>query len=82
VSIFTDNGRVLLALGKEDVVAECMSGRLLDLDGREVRVGREEGTTEAVRSMGVTSCVAGSVSSVCPRREFCRTGTVREMALV
>lgn len=44
-----------MALEKEEIVAESMSGRLLDLDGREIRVGREEGTTAAVRCMGATS---------------------------
>ncbi len=71
-----------MALGKEDVVAESMSGRLLDLDRRKIRVGREEVTMAAVGStgMGTTSSDAGSVSSVCPRGESCRA--VRGMPLV
>jgi hypothetical protein len=59
-----------MALGKEDVLAESMSGRLLDLDRRKIRVGREEGRMVAVRRMGATSSDADSVSPVCPRGEF------------
>ena len=60
------NGRVSMALGKEDVVGESMSGRLFDLDRRKIRVGREEGTTAALKSMGATLSSASYVSSVCP----------------
>jgi hypothetical protein len=67
----SDNGRVSLALGEGDVVAVSMSGRLLDLDRRRVRVGREEGTMAAVRSMGATSGDAGSISFVCSRGGNC-----------
>jgi hypothetical protein len=69
-----------MALGKEGVVAEYMPGRLLDLDRRKIRVGREGGTMAAVRGMGVASSGAGSVSSVCPRGKF--RCAVRDMALV
>ena len=63
-----DNGRVSMALGKdsEDVVDGSMSDRLLDLDCRKIRVGREEGRMVAVRRMGATSSDADSVSPVCP----------------
>ena len=40
-----DDGRDSVALGKGTVVDESMSGRLLDLDRRKIRVGREEETT-------------------------------------
>jgi hypothetical protein len=65
-----------MAQGKEDVVAESMSGKLLDLDRRKVRVGREEGTMGAVGSMGATSsddwcgilCMSpGGILLCCPR---------------
>ena len=44
-----------MALGMEEIVAESMSSRLLDLDRRKLRVGREEGTLAAERSTGATS---------------------------
>ena len=69
-----------MALGKEDVVGESMSGRLVDLDRRKIRVGREEGTMAGLRGMGATLSGAGYVSSVCPRGELCCA--VRGMALV
>ena len=69
-----------MALGKEEIVAESMSGRLLDLDRRKICVGREEVAMAAVGSMGGTSSDAGSVSSVRPRGESC--SAVRGMALV
>lgn len=75
-----DNGHVSMALGKEDVVGESMSGRLLNPDSRKIRVGREEGTAAALRSMGATLSGAGSVSSVCPRGKLCCA--VRGMAPV
>ena len=75
---YADNDRVSMALGKVDVVDVS---RLLDLDRRKIRVGREVGTVvAAVRSMGATSSDAASVSFVCPRGEICCT--VRGMALV
>ena len=60
-----------MAPGEEDVVVVSRSGRLLDLDCRKVRVGREEETMAAGRSMGATSIDAGSVSFVCTRGEIC-----------
>lgn len=67
-------------LGKGDIVVESMSGRLLDLDRRMVRVGREERTIAAVGSLGATSSDASSVSSVCPRGEL--SCAIRGMVLV